>query len=221
MVKKVSLKIPKQLKKSNPDYAQAVAKFWMVIASVLIGCNMFFVLTLMQMAPRLTVVPQILSKEPMHSLELIQTESFSTDVSDKRLIDEMMIRYYLTERHTRFADIQEMQNKWGHWGTVSLLSTPKVYQEFFKSLGKIVEDVAQMPYSQGIDIRTIKREGSKWTVEFDLYKLSNGFVAKETRVAVLHSAETPYRRIFRLRNSNPYGFIIINYTDAVKKQSVS
>lgn len=221
MVKKVSLKVPQQLKKSNPDYAQAIAKFWMVVASIFVGFNVFFVLTLMQMAPRLTVVPQVLSKEPMHSLELIQAESFDTNIADKRLIDEMMIRYYLTERYTRFADAQEMQNKWGPWGTVSLLSTPQVYQEFYQSLGEITENVQQMPYSQGIDIRTIKRTGKTWTVEFDLYKMAQGFVSKETRIAVLESAETPYRRAFRLRNTNPYGFIIINYTDAVKKQSIS
>ena len=221
MVKKVSLKVPEKLKKSNPDYAQAIAKFWMVVASIFIGFNMFFVLTLMQMAPRLTVVPLVLSKEPMHSLELIQAESFDTNIADKRLIDEMMIRYYLTERYTRFADAQEMQNKWGPWGTVALLSTPQVYQEFYQSLGEITENVQQMPYSQGIDIRTIKRTGKTWTVEFDLYKMAQGIINKETRVAVLESAETPYRRAFRLKNTNPYGFIIINYTDAVKKQSIS
>ena len=221
MVKKVALKVPEKLKKSNPDYAQAVAKFWMVVASIFVGFNMFFVLTLMQMAPRLTVVPQILSKEPMQSLELIQTESFNTNVADKRLIDEMMVRYYLIERHTRFADVQEMQNKWGPSGTVALLSTPKVYQEFYKSLGAIVENVRQLPYSQGIDIRSISRKGEIWTVEFDLYKLSQGFAHKETRVAVLESAQTPYRQAFRIRNTNPYGFIIINYTDTVKKQSIS
>ncbi|MBR6674320.1 MAG: hypothetical protein IKL32_00145, partial [Alphaproteobacteria bacterium] len=81
--------------------------------------------------------------------------------------------------------------------------------------------VRQMPYSQGIDIRIVKRTGKTWTVEFDLYKMAQGFVSKETRIAVLESAETPYRRAFRLRNTNPYGFIIINYTDAVKKQSIS
>lgn len=221
MIKKVSLKVPQKLKKSNPDYAQAVAKFWMIIASIFVGFNMFFVLTLMQMAPRLTVVPQVLSKEPMHSLELIQTESFDTNIADKRLIDEMMIRYYLTERYTRFADVQEMQNKWGPRGTVALLSTSRVYQEFYKSLGELPVNVQQLPFSQGIDIRMISRQNDIWTVEFDLYKMAQGITTKETRVAVLKSAETPYRRAFRLRNTNPYGFIIIDYKDTTKKQSVS
>ena len=221
MMKKVSLKVPTKLKKSNPDYARAVAKFWMCIASVFIAFNIFFVLTLMQMAPRLTVVPQILTKEPMKSLELMQAESFAANITDKHLIDEMMIRYYLTERYTRFADEIEMQNKWGVWGTISLLSTPQVYQEFYQSLGDVVENVRQMPYSQSIDIRTIERSGRTWHVEFDVYQLGQSGIHKETRVAVLESAETPFRRSFRMRGSNPYGFIIISYTDAIKKQSVS
>lgn len=221
MVKTVSFKVPSKLKKSNPDYAQAIAKFWMVVASILIGLNLFFVLTLMQMASRVTVVPQVLSKEPMHSLQLIQAQSFATHISDKKLIDEMMIRYYLTERHTRFADEREMLNKWGWGGAIAQLSTPAVYSEFYQSLGELPENVRQMPYSQGIDIRTVSRINGTWTVEFDLYRLENGFVHKETRVAVLESAEAPSRRGFWLRMSNPYGFVIINYTDAVKNRSVS
>lgn len=221
MVKKVSLKVPKKLTKSNPDYARAVAKFWMIIASIFIAFNIFFVLTLMQMAPRLTVVPQILTKEPMKSLELMQAESFAANISDKHLIDEMMIRFYLTERYTRFADAVEMQNKWGPWGTISLLSTPRVYQEFYQSLGDLPENVSQMSYSQSIDIQSVARSGRTWTVEFDVYWMGQGGFHKETRVAVLESTETPYRRAFWMRGSNPYGFIIISYTDAVKKRSIS
>lgn len=221
MIKKVSLKVPPKLKKSNPDYAQAIAKFWMVVASVFIGFNMFFALTLMQMAPRLKVVPQVLSKEPMHSLELIQAESFDTNIADKRLIDEMMIRYYLTERYTIFADEREMKNKWSPGGSIAMLSTPQVYREFYQSLGELPENIQVLTYSQSIDIRMVKRTGKIWTVEFDVYKLTQGVLSKETRIAVLESSEVASRRGFRLRNTNPYGFIIINYTDAVKKQSVS
>ncbi|MBR5130068.1 MAG: hypothetical protein IKV03_02455 [Alphaproteobacteria bacterium] len=221
MIKKVSLQVPKSLKKSNPAYAEAVAKFWMVIASIFIGLNMFFVLTLMQMTPRLRVVPQILTTDSMYSLQLIQTEPFENKMVDKDLIEQMIIRFYLTERHTRFADAREMLNRWGASGAISYLSSPKVYREFYAGLGEIIENIDRLPYTQGIDIRKISRHNDTWTVEFDLYRLGSGISHKETRVAVLESREVPSRRFFGTKFSNPYGFIIINYTDTQKKQSVS
>ena len=79
------IKIPGNPDKSNPNYAEAIAKFWMVIASVLIALNLFFVLTLMQMAHKLTIIAQVLTS-PMNSYQFIQAEPFSADISDKNLI---------------------------------------------------------------------------------------------------------------------------------------
>lgn len=220
MIKKVSVHVPEKLKKSNPNYAEGWAKLWMGVATVLIGLNVFFVLTLMQMAPRLKIVAQVLT-EPMNSLQLIQAEPFESEIADRNLIEEMLIRYYLTERHTMFPDEREMLSKWSGRGEIARLSSPQVYYEFYQGLGEMTNNIQKLNYSQGIDIREISRRNDTWTVEFDIYQKGGGFSRKETRVAVIETTDVPARRVYRIKMSNPYGFTIIKYRDAVKKQSIS
>ncbi len=220
MTQKISIHIPEKMKKSNPDYAEFMAKFWMCVAAVLIGINTFFVLTLMQMTPRLKIVAQVLT-EPMNSLQLIQAEPFDSGIADRNLIEEMLVRYYLTERYTLFPDEREMSIRWSGRGEIARLSAPQVYYEFYAGLGEMANSIQKLNYTQGIDIRTISRRNDTWTVEFDVYQQGSGFSRKETRVAVLETREIPSRRIYRTRMSNPYGFTVIKYRDAEKKQSFS
>ena len=86
------------LKQTTPGSGQLVARFWMVVASIVIGINLFLILTLLQMAPKLKVIAQILSTAPMRSEQLLQTEPFSSDTGDKSLIDEALLRFYLENR---------------------------------------------------------------------------------------------------------------------------
>lgn len=210
-------KIPGKPEKTNPNYAEAIAKFWMSIAAILVALNLFFVLTLMQMAPRLTIIAQVLTS-PMNSNQFIQAEPFNADISDKNLIEEMMIRYYLTNRYFMVPDEEEMRNRWSGFGVVGQLSTPQVYEAFYSGLGELPEKIRTLELTQNIDIRRVERHNDTWTVEFDIYRLMGGVASKQTRVAVLESANAPHLGWYRTDFSNPYGFFIYSYTDAEKKQ---
>lgn len=211
-------KIPGKPRVSDPNYAEALAKFWMIVASLLIALNLFFILTLVQMAPRLKIIAQVLTS-PMNSLQFIQAEPFDSDISDKNLIEQMLIRTYLTNRYIFFPDEEDMMYRWGPYGIIANLSAPAVYEAFYKGLGEEkLKNLRQLEYTQYIDITRIQRLNDTWTVEFDIYKLINGSTSKTTRVAVLESAYHPAFKMFRTDYSNPYGFYISSYTDAEKKQ---
>lgn len=216
----LSQKMPIKPDKSHPNYAEALAKFWMMIAAVLIALNLFFILTLVQMAPQLKIVAQILTS-PMNSNQFIQTEPFESEISDKNLIEQMLVRNYLIHRYAIFADEEEMNFQWGPFGNVAQLSTPAVYGAFYNGLGELREKIKQLGFTQNIDITKIERHDDIWTVEFDIYKMAGGVTQKRTKVAVLETAENPARRSYRTDFSNPYGFFILNYTDAEKKQGSS
>lgn len=216
----LSSKILRKPSKSNPNYAEALAKFWMIVAAVLIAMNLFFVLTLLQMAPELKIISQVLT-EPMNSNQFIQAEPFESDISDKNLIEQMMVRNYITHRYTMFPDEEEMNFQWGPNGLISQLSIGRVYSAFYESLGELPKQIRQMPFTQGVDIRSINRHNDIWTVEFDIYRMAGGALQKQTKVAVLKVGEHPVFRFYRTDFSNPYGFHVITYTDAEKKQGSS
>lgn len=210
-------KIPGKPSKSNPNYAEALAKFWMIIATVLIATNLFFILTLMQMAPELKIISQVLT-EPMNSNQFIQAEPFESDISDKNLIEQMMVRRYITNRYTMYPDEEEMNFEWGPFGLISQLSIGRVYNAFYESLGELPQQIRQMGFTQGVDIRQINRHNDIWTVEFDIYRMAEGVIQRRAKVAVLKVGEHPVFRFYRTDFSNPYGFHVITYTDAEKKQ---
>ena len=222
-MKKVSVSVPKKMKKSNPNYAEFMAKFWMSFAGVLIAINLFFILTLMQMAPQLKIIAQVLTT-PMNSTQLIQTDPLSDDIrnqnfaklTDKNLIEEMFVRYYLTERYMIVNDEADMLQKWGGGGPVAILSTPDVYQKYIKSLGELPEKIREIPYTQNIDILSISRLNNTWTVEFDIYRLNGTVRTKKTQVARLTTAEAPFFRFFRTTSANLYGFIVVEFEDSIK-----
>lgn len=210
-------KIPGKPTKSSPNYAEALAKFWMIVAAVLIAMNLFFILTLVQMAPQLKIIAQVLT-EPMNSTQFIQAEPFESDISDKNLIEQMMVRRYITARYTMYPDEEEMKFEWGPFGLISNLSIGRVYNAFYASLGELPQKIRQMGFTQGVDIRRISRHNDIWTVEFDILRMAEGIIQKQTKVAVLKVGEHPVFRFFRTDFSNPYGFHVITYTDAEKKQ---
>ena len=217
-MKKISLNFLNPPKKSSPDYSEKMAKLWLTIASILIAFNIFFVLTLLQMSPKLKMLANVMTPDSMHSMQLIQAEPFSADISDKNLIEQMLVRFYLTERHTLFNDEREiMIFRWGRFGRIAQLSTPQVYREFYAGLGELPEKFRELNHTQSIDIRSMSLHNNVWTVEFDIHKLGPSFSSVTTHIAVLHIQHIPSRRFFRTTFSNPYGFVVTKYTESVKK----
>ena len=203
------------LKQTTPGSGQLVARFWMVIASIIIGINLFLILTLLQMAPKLKVIAQILSTAPMRSEQLLQTEPFSSDTGDKSLIDEALLRFYLENRYSSFQDKREMEYRWGRFGPVARLSSPSIYSSFSKGLKEKINTVMAGNTTRSIDILSVSRLDNIFTVEFDLYTYGRGQVGKKRRVAVIEIAYSN-RGSFGSLYSNPYGMYVKSFKETKK-----
>ncbi len=196
---------------------EGLAKFWMVIASIIIGINLFLILTLIQMAPKLQVIAQILTTSPMQSNQLLQTEPFSYNAGDKKLIDETLIRYYMDARYTSFQDKDEMQRRWGGAGPVARLSTQDVYRKFAGDLKEKLTAVNNSNTTTNVDIISISRLDNIFTIEFDVYTYGRGNVRSQRKVAVVTVGYNPGRRFFNASYSNPFGMFVKSYQESVKK----
>lgn len=198
------------------DGTKRSTHFWMIVTGILIAFNLMFVLTLLQMAPKLQVISQILTS-PMNSSQLIETEPFSSDVGDKKLIDEMLIRYYLTMRHTFFPDSEEILRRWSTYGPVFVLSTPAIFKEFREVILPMTENINKAGYTQNIDIRSVSRNGNIFTVDFDLYKLAGQSLSRESRVAIVEIMYDPDNIFYMSEYANPYGVTVKGYQENKKK----
>lgn len=196
---------------------ELLAKFWMLIAAIMIGINLFIVLTLLQMAPKLHVIAQILTT-PMSSQELVQADPFSGSIGDKKLIDETLIRYYLDMRLSEFHDKEEMARRWQPGGPVFRFSATDVYQRFAARLKEKLSAVNASPGTKSVDILSVSRLDNTFTVEFNVYTYIRGTMQVQRRVAIIEVAYNPLRRFFRTTGANPYGLFIKKYNESVKKQ---
>ncbi len=197
--------------------AEFLAKFWMIVAAIIIAFNLLIILTLLQMAPRLKVISQILTS-PMSSNQLIQAEPLSSDIGDKKLLDEMLIRYYLEMRLSLFADQTEFNRRIGVGGPVWLLSNADVYRQFLAGFGEEVTQLRNLSYTESVDIQRISRLGNTFTVEFDVVRLLGSTISRESKVSIIEVVHDPSRRVFRTNFANPYGLTVVKYNESKKKQ---
>lgn len=198
---------------------RSFAKLWMIIASVFIGINLFLILTLLQIAPRLQVVAQVLREEPMNTLEYLQVEPFNRKISDKKLIDEALIRFYMDTRHNLFGDKPEMTYRWGVGGPVYRLSAPKVYNEFAGNLKEKLKTVSPKSPSTSIKIlRFSARQDTIYDIEFDKYTFSKGQIGVRRKNAVLKIDYSPWYKSMGNYPINPYGMHIVHYSETNKSR---
>ncbi len=202
--------------KPHPMLAEALAKFWMIIASCIIGINLFIVLTLMQMAPKLQVITQLLSS-PMDTSGFIQTQPFTSSNSDKSLIDETILRYYLDMRLSQFPDEYEMTYRWGIGGLVHRLSSQSVFSPFYKGFEERIKAIKSNPETKSVEITYISRLDNTFTVELTVYTYLNGGIRKESYTAIIEVSYAPGRVFYRQLLNNPYGMYISKYNISKKR----
>ena len=216
--------------KTRGKFALYWAKFWMTLAAISIAINLFIVLTLVQMAPKLKVIAQILPS-PMNTLDHIQIDTLPanrlmdskshSNRANRELLDEMLIRYYIDRRVSYFADKNEMTSRWGARGEIRQLSSPAVYAKFSKNIQEKIKQISTAKETQSIEITNISKLGNTYTIEFDVF-IYNPYdpIVKprvQQRVATITVGHYPNRHIYSRTFANPFGFYIQKYDEAVKK----
>ncbi|MBO7244411.1 MAG: type IV secretion system protein [Alphaproteobacteria bacterium] len=216
--------------KARSQFAVYWAKLWMTIASISIAINLFIVLTLVQMAPKLKMIAQILPS-PMHTLDHIQIDTLpvkgllnstaNSNRINRELLDEMLIRYYIDKRISHFPDKIEMNSRWGAAGDIRKLSSPSVYSKFAKNMKEKIEQITSTRETRSVDITRISKLGNIYTVEFDVF-LFNPYdpVVKpkiQKRIATITINHHPNRHVYSRILSNPFGFYVEKYDEDIKK----
>ena len=141
--------------------------------------------------------------------------------ANRELLDEMLIRYYIDRRISYFADKDEMTARWDAGGEVRRLSSPAVYSKFAKNIQEKIKQITAGKETQSVEINNISKLGNTYTVEFDVF-LYNPYdpIVKplaQQRVATITIGHYPNRHIYSQTFSNPFGFYIQKYDEAVKK----
>lgn len=216
--------------KTRGKFALYWAKFWMTLTAISIAINLFIVLTLVQMAPKLKVIAQILPS-PMNTLDHIQIDTLPanrlmdskshSNRANRELLDEMLIRYYIDRRVSYFADKNEMTSRWGARGEIRRLSSPAVYAKFSKNIQEKIKQISTAKETQSVEITNISKLGNTYTIEFDVF-IYNPYdpIVKprvQQRVATITVGHYPNRHIYSRTFANPFGFYIQKYDEAVKK----
>ena len=209
-----------------------LAKFWMTIAAIGIAINLIIVLTLVQMAPKLKIVAQVLpsSETAINTSSHIQVDTLpvkgllgsTSDINktNRALIDEMLIRYYIDARLSVFADENEMAFRWNPGGTIHRLSAPKVYKEFSKNLKEKLKGIKHLIATTSVHIVSISSLGNTYTVEVDVY-VYNPFEPNEKpkvqrRVITMQIGHRNNVHRYNKFESNPFGFYVAVYKERKK-----
>ncbi len=197
---------------------EKLAKFWMYLTSAVMAVNLFLILTLLQMTPKLQVIAQILTNSPMQSNQLLQTEPFSQRGGEKNLIDETLVRFYMDMRHSSFHDQTELEYRWGRGGAVARLSAPNVYEKFAAGRLDNLQSIANAQTTTSIDILSLTRLDNIFTIEFDVYTYNRGMIESTRKIAIVTVGYNPSRKFYNTNYSNPFGMFVRSYEESVKKK---
>ena len=127
----------------NKIFLVVPLKFWMGLSIVLMTICIVFVITLSNMAPHIQVIPQLFRFDPMSANQFIEATAINPKVTlkERKLIEEMLVRFYIENRHFYIPDAAELKYRYGRSGPIARLSAPEIYDEFIKSKGNYLENV--------------------------------------------------------------------------------
>ena len=200
-------------------------RLWMGLSIVLMTVCIILVMTLFNTASRIHVTPQLFRRDAMSADQFIEATAIHPEVSlkERRLIDEMLIRFYVENRHFYLPDIAELRYRYGNSGPVARLSIPSVYRTFIKGKGNYLENVQSNPRTTSVDIWNVTRRDNVFYVDFDIYHFADNRQSfggtKRATIKIDHRWNPSwYRRSYNGDFFNPYGFVVTEYSESNLKK---
>ena len=151
-------------------------RFWIGLSIVLMTVCVVLVMTLSKMAPQIQVMPQLFRRDAMSADQFVEATAINPAVvlKESKLIDEMLVRFYIENRYFYVPDMDELAYRYGRLGPIARLSIPGIYSGFVKSKGNYLENVQNNPDTVSVDILNVRRRDNVFTVDFDIYKFVDG-----------------------------------------------
>ena len=205
----------------NKIFLVVPLKFWMGLSIVLMTICIVFVITLSNMAPHIQVIPQLFRFDPMSANQFIEATAINPKVTlkERKLIEEMLVRFYIENRHFYIPDAAELKYRYGRSGPIARLSAPEIYDEFIKSKGNYLENVQNNSWSVSADILKVTRRDNVFVVDFDFYRFENNRQAfNGSKRATVKIRDNWKNRSFGTDFVNPYGHFVTSYKETSLKK---
>lgn len=206
----------KHLKMSNIS-----VKIWMFFVACLLAISILFVITIANTASRVSVVPQLFMPDIMKFNHFMEVTNMQVPVKEKKLIEEMLVRFYVENRNEYIPNLYELSYRYGGNGPIARLSSPAVFGDFLAQIGNFTENLQEKGVTtNSIDITRLDRQDNTFTVDFDVYQFDgNRVILTESRRAVVKivTGNPAYMR-FSSDFSNPYGVFVDFYRETVLKK---
>ena len=197
-------------------------KVWMGLAIILMILMVWQVLTLSRMASEIKVLPQLFSPDVMRFNQYLEATNLDAgrQLTDRKLIEEMLVRFFVENYHFYIPDKWELQYRYGPLGPVARLSTPAVYARFMDGKEDLANQTQDVTRTAMANITRVTRQGDVFTVDFDTYEMDDLQVRKTgSRRATLRVGYYSGRVYYLNDFVNPFGLTVESYdeTDNIKK----
>lgn len=192
-------------------FLASVSTMYMVLAS----------LSLFRLSGLISIEPLLMINYDA-SENIVRSEPIATNMASKPQLMETFIRQYVIIRNTVIDDPIEMRSRWQPGGMVNFLSSPKVYNDFYKQETPKLKNYKDTRLTREVEIISMIRQGGKtntWKVDFK----TNDLYSDSTNSGVQHFKERfwtvsvtsdfyPARSFVGRRLINPLGFTVTNYS---------
>ena len=201
-----------------PKWSDVSLKVWMGVTGGLMFLMVWIVLTLSHMAPQVAVLPQLFSPDIMRFGQRVEATNLNAgeQLTDRKLIDEMLVRFFVENYHFYIPDRWELDYRYGPLGPIARLSTPAVYRKFMADKKDYRTNVENKRYTQMADITSVSRRDNVFTVDFDLYEMHDMKVSKAgSRRATLRVGFYRGRQLYLTDFVNPFGLTVEVYDESL------
>lgn len=220
----------KSIRTAKEVYYQWLSRLVILLTILSLGFFAAASLVLFQLAPQVTVEPFLLIEQDK-SENVVRYEPVAMDMPSSKQIMELFIKQYVTYRNTILNDEREMQSRWFAGGIISYLSSPQVFDEFYKKeVEQKLPQILRSRIVREVEVTSIRKTGGEksrvWTIKFNTYDLSpenrdentGGLKLKTTYwTASLTAIFIPERMFLSRRLMNPLGFTVIRYSQTEAK----
>ena len=140
-----------------------------------------------------------------------------TNIPDKDLITESLIRQYVTQRNTMTSDLEDMTTRWGPEGPVKWMSSDIVYTDFYSKTGaEALEQIRTKGLTREIEIFSVnKLSKDVWQAEIetrDMVPEAEAPTVSRWTILLRVDYFLNSRVKYSLRLKNPLGFTVREYS---------
>ena len=187
--------------------------FFMGLTIFSLFFNILFVLTMLQMGSKLTVMTQLFNIT-RGTQSLVLTDVLNRNLGDLELLQKSFVHRFVEERNFRIPDKLEMFRRWNATGTLAIMASRGVWRPARNDKDKRISDLLDLPATHADNVNIISHVGNTWLVDFDLWEhTKSGSTKKRQRVSLVVKFSNAKAQKVASSNLyyNPLGLVVTDY----------